>query len=104
MLIKELTNKQKNNNSNLLKFIIPSLIGVTLFMVPIYYNGELSIPIAVCSNIVQGLLGDILPLVLTILICLVGVITAIYKITKDVDGEQLVAIRDNNKWYKVRYN
>ena len=82
MLIKELTNKQKNNNSNLLKFIIPSLIGVTLFMVPIYYNGELSIPIAVCSNIVQGLLGDILPLVLTILICLVGVITAIYKITK----------------------
>ena len=29
--------------------------------------------------------------------------SAIYKITKDVDGEQLAAIRYRNTWYKVRY-
>lgn len=97
MLIKEMTNKQKYNNKDLLKFIIPSLIGVTLFMVPINHNGELSIPIAVCSNIVQGLFGDILPLVLTILISLVAIITAIYKIVKP-------KFMINNKVFKTLFD
>lgn len=82
MLIKEMTKKQNYTNKDLLKFIIPSLIGVMLFMVPIYHNGELSIPIAVFSNTVQGLFEGILPFALTVLITLVAIVTAIYKIIK----------------------
>lgn len=90
-------NQQKYNTRDLLKFILPSLIGITLFMVPIYYNGELSIPIAVCSNIVQGLFGDILPLALTVLISLVSITTAIYKIAKP-------KFMTNNKVFKTLFD
>ncbi len=97
MLVKEMTKKQNYNNKDLLKFIIPSIIGITLFMVPIYYSGELSIPIAVFSNIVQELFQDILPLVLTFLITLVATITAIYKIARP-------KFMINNKVFKTLFD
>ncbi len=51
-----------------LKFIIPSLIGVFLFMVPIPYKGDITIPIAILAKIIESYLVDYLPLIVTLVI------------------------------------
>lgn len=63
-----------------LKFLIPSLLGVMLFMMPIAYNGEITIPIAVLSNWLQGSLGHILPTIILILVMITAVGTIIGKL------------------------
>lgn len=78
-----------NNNSkcnykisSLLKFIIPSLIGIMLFMIPIKVEGQFTIPIAFLSNYAIDLLGDILPLVVTCLISISAIGSIFIKIFK----------------------
>ena len=63
-----------------LNFLIPSLLGVMLFMMPIAYNGEITIPIAVLSNWLQGSLGIYLPTIILILVMITAVGTIIGKL------------------------
>ena len=47
------SNIKYNSNSNIknnLKFILPSLLGIILFMIPIKYNDQITIPVAIFSN------------------------------------------------------
>ncbi|WP_418937056.1 YjiH family protein [Metabacillus fastidiosus] len=48
-----------------LKFIIPSLIGVFLFMIPITNEGDITIPVAFLSSQINGLIGDYIPFIAT---------------------------------------
>ncbi|MDD5937104.1 MAG: YjiH family protein [Clostridiales bacterium] len=60
--------KSRKHKLNIrLRFIIPSLIGVLLFMCPIKVNGKITIPIAVLSQGLQDICGDFLPILLLIL-------------------------------------
>lgn len=79
-----MTNKLKNKYSraDYLKFIIPSVIGVLLFMLPFKYDGDFTITIAIVSNFLQDLLSDYLPLITTVLISINGIFTIIYKVSK----------------------
>ncbi|MGN1400900.1 MAG: YjiH family protein [Bacillus sp. (in: firmicutes)] len=58
------------NKSSLALFIIPSLIGILLFMTPISIDGELTIPIAVLSGAFQNFFGDSIPAIMTVIIIL----------------------------------
>ena len=40
------------------KFLIPSLIGAMLFVVPISQDGNLTIPIAVAAHFLLDLMGE----------------------------------------------
>lgn len=75
----------KNSNINvksLFKFIIPSLIGILLFMTPIKIGEEVTIPIAFLSNFTVNLIGDILPLITVILIGISAIGSIIIKLVK----------------------
>ncbi len=74
--------KKTTNLKSVLLFLIPSLVGILLFMTPIVYNGDITIPIAILSNSLLALLGELLPAIATafMLICLLG--TAVYKLAK----------------------
>ncbi len=63
--------------AEILKFLIPSLIGVILFMFPVSTDDGITIPIAILSTGLKNCLGNILPAILTILviITLVGTVT-----------------------------
>lgn len=61
------------------RFLIPSLIGVFLFVTPIQYNGNLSIPVAVASSFLQELLGAHSVTVIWLLICASAIITIVHK-------------------------
>lgn len=68
----------KNN----LKFIIPSIIGVLLFMTPIKFEGNITIPIAIMSGKLVTLLGPSLPYIISSAICisaLGSIVTVIFK-------------------------
>lgn len=62
--------RKSRSADDLLAFIIPSLIGLFFFMIPISYKGDITIPIAVLSGFVQNLLGDWLPGIMTVIIVL----------------------------------
>lgn len=72
------TTEKKYASADLIKFIIPSLIGIGFFMVPISYDGEITIPIAILSNFVQDILAGYIPAIMTVLIIitLIGTLAA----------------------------
>lgn len=69
--------------SDHLRFIIPSLLGIFLFIVPIKVNDTFTIPIAIFANWIQDKLADHLSFIMMVII----VITAIFTIIAKVAGK-----------------
>lgn len=78
-------------NKNFYKFLIPSLIGMALFVTPINHGGNLTIPIAVIANALLELMGTHSTLIIYILVSISALITIIHKIHK------IPFIRDHEK-------
>ena len=75
----------KNSNikiSSFLKFFIPSIIGILLFMIPINIGGEVTIPIAFLSNYTVNLIGNVLPLIAVSLISISALGSILVKLIK----------------------
>ncbi|SHK27820.1 nucleoside recognition GATE domain-containing membrane protein YjiH [Hathewaya proteolytica DSM 3090] len=75
----------KNSSFNckaFFKFFIPSLFGIIFFMIPIKFNGNFIIPVALLSKLLHNYLSNYLPLIMTILICASLVFTLIAKLLK----------------------
>lgn len=75
----------ENNSSNytaFFKFFIPSLFGIIFFMIPIKFNGNFIIPVALLSKLLHNYLSNYLPLIMTILICASLGFTLIAKLLK----------------------
>lgn len=69
-------------SSSILKFVIPSLIGILLFMTPFKIEGEFTIPIAFLSNTIVNNLNSILPLIALCLISISAIGSILIKILK----------------------
>ncbi|WPC76683.1 YjiH family protein [Vibrio porteresiae] len=64
-----LTNTEQNHTSaTVWRFLIPSIIGILLFMAPIHYQGSYTIPVAVLAKSLQTLLGSALVPMITIIV------------------------------------
>lgn len=74
----------QNNNTykwtDHLKFIVPSLIGIFLFMTPVSTDKGMTIPIALLSNWLQELLKNQLSMIMMIIIVVTAIMTVIAKI------------------------
>ncbi|MCL9780289.1 YjiH family protein [Vibrio sp. S4M6] len=68
------------NKNSLWLFLIPSLIGIFLFMVPIHYQGELTIPVAVLAKSIRSFFGDSLVAISTAIIALMSVASVLVKL------------------------
>lgn len=71
----DMTNQTKDSKEvtklhNLMKFLVPSLIGILLFVFPVTKDGEVTIPIAILSNFVQTIVA---PYIATILFGLITI-------------------------------
>lgn len=78
--VHSVTEKKSFSLSTILTFIIPSLIGLILFMAPIKYNDALTIPIAIISKALQIFLGDSITLIVTLVVLITALLTLICKI------------------------
>ncbi|WP_333013470.1 YjiH family protein [Vibrio vulnificus] len=92
--------------ANFWKFFIPSVIGLLLFMAPITYNGELTIPVAVMAKLIPAILGDhLIALVTTIIafMALASLVTKIFKPAKIVNNTFLNGLFNPSPlWLAVR--
>lgn len=77
-----MTIKPQANTRNFLMFLLPSLLGLFLFMTPVEYKDTLSIPVAVLAKILQAVIGEYLPLIVTLVIATTGVMSLITKVIK----------------------
>ncbi|RKQ31525.1 YjiH family protein [Oceanobacillus halophilus] len=66
--------------SDHLKFIIPSLIGIFIFIIPVPTEDGFTIPIALLANAVQGVLTNILSAIMMMIILITAIFTVIAKI------------------------
>ncbi|RIW29209.1 YjiH family protein [Bacillus salacetis] len=65
--------------SNYLWFIIPSLLGVLLFLVPISYGGKITIGVGVMAESVQAFLEPVLPWLMTGILVISAVLPLVAK-------------------------
>ncbi|SDJ31592.1 YjiH family protein [Salimicrobium halophilum] len=68
-------NNQKYPTSAHLRFIIPSLIGILLFMIPIPSGESMTILVAIFAGWLESALKDYLSLIMTFIITLTAVLT-----------------------------
>ena len=66
-------------DSRFYKFLIPSLIGAILFVVPINQNGNLTIPIAVAANKLLDFMGAHTLTIIWFLISMSAIVTLLHK-------------------------
>ncbi|MEY8415480.1 YjiH family protein [Tissierella praeacuta] len=97
---------KKHSRIDYLRFILPSLIGIILFMVPLKYEGDYTIPVAILSKGVASLLEPALPTIITLLITFTGLMTIFYKIARPSFIENSKEIKGlfnvNIFWFIVR--
>ena len=70
----------KELKSHFWMFFIPSMIGLFLFMAPITYNGDITIPIAILASALQGLLEANIVDIIALIIGLMAVASVATKI------------------------
>lgn len=74
-----MTKKTTGSNyklKSILNFIIPSFIGIVLFMLPIKYKGDITIPVAIFSKALQSLIGSKISIII-LLVSLFGLLMTI---------------------------
>lgn len=93
----ENSSKRKYSASSILKFLIPSIIGIILFMLPIkefdpeINQDKVTIPIAYFASFIQDNIGSILPTLIFILIlisCLGAVLVKLKLYTPKTDFQK----------------
>ena len=93
-------------NKTFYKFLIPSLLGLFLFVTPVRSDGNLTIPIAVIANGLLNFMGDYSTLVIYLLISVSTIVTLIHKVHKIpfiAGHEKLNALFDvKGIWLAVR--
>ena len=62
------------------KFLIPSIIGCLLFITPLQYQGQLTIPIAVIAHSLLDILSDSIYTLIWLIITCSGMITCVHQI------------------------
>ncbi|GAE34040.1 YjiH family protein [Halalkalibacter akibai] len=65
-----------------MKFWLPSLIGVLLFLVPISINDKVTIGLGVLADALQGAIADYIPFIMTVILCLSAIGSIVVTLTK----------------------
>ena len=72
--------EQPKTKGNFWMFFVPSLIGLFLFMAPISYEGDITIPVAVLAKSIQAIFGDHLVGMVTAIIAFMAIASALCRI------------------------
>jgi nucleoside recognition membrane protein YjiH len=81
-----------------LKFIIPSLIGILLFITPINTGDGITIPVAFLSNAIHGYIGEAIP---TIVVFIMGLSVIVSLITKMIKPSFIIENKMLNTLFNV---
>ncbi|KVX01050.1 hypothetical protein AWJ07_06235 [Shewanella frigidimarina] len=97
---------KKHNIKTILTFIIPSLIGLLLFMTPINVEGSITIPIAIISKALQSQMGSSIQLIMTGIVVLMALASLLTKLINPKFVRKSIFLRTllkvNLFWLAVR--
>ncbi|MFK0572947.1 YjiH family protein [Endozoicomonas sp.] len=71
--------KRQTSLRNWLTFLIPSLIGLLLFVTPISFDGEFTIPVALLAGGLKAVFKEQLTTIITVIVTFTGLMTIITK-------------------------
>lgn len=74
------TTTKSTNLRNWLTFLLPSLVGLLLFVTPVKLEGQFTIPIALLAGGLKNLLANQLTTIVTVIVTFTGLMTIITKI------------------------
>lgn len=75
--------KKKISSRQLLKFIIPSLIGMILFIIPLPWGGgDLTIGVGYMATLFKGSFGEMLPSFMVYTVIISAILTSVFTFTK----------------------
>ena len=74
--------------AHLLKFLIPSLIGVLLFLIPFQFGETVNIGMGLMADGLQTLLGGVLPAIALGVLCVSVMVTLYVKLAKPAWAQQ----------------
>nr|WP_027964899.1 YjiH family protein [Halalkalibacillus halophilus] len=77
----EVTNKKGYTPKQYIRFLLPSLIGILLFLVPVSVDGNVTIGLGILADGLQGAIEEYIPLFMTIVLCASVVGSLIVKFT-----------------------
>ncbi|WP_078413894.1 YjiH family protein [Priestia abyssalis] len=78
----EIKIQEQSRSKNYMKFFLPSLIGVLLFLIPVTYKGEVTIGVGVMATYLQNLFADYLPALIVIIMGLSAIFSIFAKVFK----------------------
>ncbi len=81
-MMSESTGSASPNWRTLFAFIVPSLIGVFLFMTPVAIGEAMTIPIAVMAKALQGWIAPFAQAMIVAIVCITGVMSAFVALVK----------------------
>ena len=76
------TNKQSYGLTEWMAFVIPSLLGILLFITPVSVGEQFTIPVALLAAALKGAIGDSIVPLITLVIIFTGVMTLVTKAFK----------------------
>lgn len=88
-------NDKKLNSKSIMKFLIPSLFGVFLFLCPVPWKGSINIPIGIISEWLAVTIKPVAPILITTVILISAIFSTITTIFKPK------AILDNKLFSKL---
>ena len=83
--MEQIKNEKKKNigTSQLLRFIIPSIIGMILFIIPLPWGGnDLTIGVGYMATLFKGSFGEMLPAFMVYTVVLSSILTTIFTLAK----------------------
>ncbi len=72
---------EKKNGNLMAKFLVPSIIGIILFMIPVKFDGNWTIVVKILADIISGAISGILP-ILCVLIITVSAVLSLFGLAK----------------------
>ena len=68
---------EPNRSKLMVKFIVPSVIGILLFMIPIKYDGSWTICVKILADFIGGAIGGVLPILCVIIVTISAIMSTI---------------------------
>ena len=69
---------EQKKQGSLAGFIVPSVIGIILFMIPVYYNDSWTIIVKIIADLISQGIGDFLPLLCVIVVTISALLGIIF--------------------------
>ena len=86
-------NKKMTDTRQLLRFLLPSVLGVFFFLLPVRYEDGWTIPMGVLSALLTEQVGQYMPLVVMLIVIISAVLTCWYSLIKRPPPEGYTGLR-----------